>query len=244
MESVGKKIIKNTIFNSVGRIWQILVLVLLTPYILHKLGVEVFAVWSLVYVVANYMGLLDFGIRTSFAKYIAEYHAKKDQESINAVINCGLIFYLGLSVLIIGLTFILRSYIISLLSIPDPIYSEAMFAILGMVLFVQYLQHLRGDPGGAAADGYPKQNFDFRLLLQCSRYHFFSGEGIRHPGFGDQLRNRHPHYRSAELLLLPSSSIVHPHRLVKSPKGYFREAVQLRHKDANMQLRCHGSLTS
>lgn len=134
MESIAKKIVRNTIYNSIGRIWQMLVLLLLTPYILHKLGVQVFAVWSLVFVVANCLGLLDFGVRTSFAKYIAEYHTKKDQEAINAVVNCGLLFYLGLSILIVGLTVVLRSHIISLLKIPTSIYAESMFAILGMVL--------------------------------------------------------------------------------------------------------------
>jgi O-antigen/teichoic acid export membrane protein len=134
METVGKKIIKNTIYNSIGRIWLMLVLLLLTPYILYKLGVEVFAVWSLVFVVANYLGLLDFGIRTAFAKYIAEYHTKGDVESIIAVINCGLIFYLVLSLLIVGLALLFRGHIVSLLKIPSSIRSESMLAILGMVL--------------------------------------------------------------------------------------------------------------
>lgn len=134
MESIGKKIIRNTIYNSIGRIWLMLVILLLTPYILHKLGVQVFAVWSLVFVVANYLGLLDFGIMTSFAKYVAEYHTKKDQESINAVINCGIVFYLAFSLFIIGLALVLRGPIISLLQIPSPIHEESMFAILGMVL--------------------------------------------------------------------------------------------------------------
>jgi len=134
MESIGKKIIRNTIYNSIGRIWLMLVILLLIPYILHKLGVQVFAVWSLVFVVANYLGLLDFGIRTSFAKYIAEYHTKRDQESIIAVINSGLIFYLPFSLLIISLAVILKGPIISLLKIPPPIHKESMFAILGMVL--------------------------------------------------------------------------------------------------------------
>jgi O-antigen/teichoic acid export membrane protein len=134
MESIGKKIIKNTIYNSIGRIWLMLVILLLTPYILHKLGVQVFAVWSLVFVVANYLGVLDFGIRTSFAKYIAEYHTKKDQDSINGVINCGIIFYLAFSLFVTALAVGLRGSIISLLQIPPSIHEESMFAILGMVL--------------------------------------------------------------------------------------------------------------
>jgi O-antigen/teichoic acid export membrane protein len=138
MEDIGKKIIRNTVYNSIGRIWLMLVILLLTPYILHKLGVQVFAVWSLVFVVANYLGVLDFGIRTSFAKYIAEYHTRKDQDSINAVINCGIIFYLAFSLFIIGLAVILRGPIISLLKIPSPIHEESRFAILGMVLILSF----------------------------------------------------------------------------------------------------------
>ncbi len=138
MESIGKKIIRNTAYNSAGRIWQMLVLLLLTPYILHKLGVEVFAVWSLVFVVANYLGLLDFGIRTSFAKYIAEYHTRQDRGAINAVVNCGLLFYLGLSILIVALTLVLRGQIVLLLKIPPSIYTESMFAVLGMVLVFSF----------------------------------------------------------------------------------------------------------
>ncbi len=136
MESIGKKIVRNTIFNSIGRIWLMLLSLLLVPYILHKLGVQVFAVWSLVFVVANYLGVLDFGIRTSFAKYIAEYHTKEDQGSINAVINCGIIFYLVFSLFIVALAFLLREPIISLLKIPSAVHDESIFAIMGMVLIL------------------------------------------------------------------------------------------------------------
>lgn len=134
MESIGKKIIRNTIYNSIGRLWLMLVTLLLTPYILHKLGVQLFAVWSLVFVVANYLGVMDFGIKTSFAKYIAEYHTKKDQGSMNAVINCGIIFYLLFSAFITVLAILLREPIGTLLKIPPSMHAESMFAILGMVL--------------------------------------------------------------------------------------------------------------
>lgn len=134
MESIGKKIVRNTVYNSIGRIWLMLVTLLLIPYILHKLGTQVFGVWSLVFVVANYLHLLDFGIGTSFAKYIAEYHTKGDEKSINSVVSCGLLFYLGFSVLIVGLGFILRNPIVSLLNIPVSIRGESLFAIVGMVI--------------------------------------------------------------------------------------------------------------
>ncbi len=125
---------RNTIYNSIGRIWLMLVILLLTPYILHKLGVQVFAVWSLVFVLSNYLTLLDLGISTSFAKYIAEYYTKDDQSSINSVVTCGIIFYLGFSILIVVFAFLVRNLIISLLKIPSTIYEESLFAIMGMVI--------------------------------------------------------------------------------------------------------------
>ncbi|NIM96827.1 MAG: hypothetical protein GTO24_01705, partial [candidate division Zixibacteria bacterium] len=53
MENIERKIVRNTTYNVIGRMWLMVVMLILTPYILHKLGTEVFGVWSLVFVVAN-----------------------------------------------------------------------------------------------------------------------------------------------------------------------------------------------
>ncbi len=134
MENIERKIVRNTTYNVIGRMWLMVVMLILTPYILHKLGTEVFGVWSLVFVVANYLNLMDLGIGNSFAKYIAEYHAKNSQTAINSVVSCGLLFYLGFSVTLIILGFVLRNPIASLLKIPDSIRQESLFAIWGMVI--------------------------------------------------------------------------------------------------------------
>lgn len=134
MENIDRKIVRNTTYNVFGRTCLMVVTLILTPYILHKLGTQVFGVWSLVFVVANYFSLLDFGIGTSFAKYIAEYYAKKDEPSINSVVSCGLLFYLGFSVLIVIFGFILRNSIASILHIPYSIREDSVFAIFGMII--------------------------------------------------------------------------------------------------------------
>jgi O-antigen/teichoic acid export membrane protein len=134
MGNIERKIVRNTTYNVIGRTWLMVVMLILTPYILHKLGTEVFGVWSLVFVVANYLNLMDLGIGNSFAKYIAEYHAKNNQTAINSVVSCGLLFYLGFSVTLVILGFVLRNPIASLLKIPDSIRQESLFAIWGMVI--------------------------------------------------------------------------------------------------------------
>lgn len=134
MENIANKIIKNTVFNSIGRIWLLLVNLFLTPYMLHILGTERFAIWSLIFVVTTYLSFLDFGITGSFAKYIAEYHAKKDDFSVNSVINCGLLFFLGYSFFIVLLAFLLKGLIASLLKIPLPLRQEFLSTLSWMVV--------------------------------------------------------------------------------------------------------------
>ena len=93
-EATSKKIISNTIFTSAGRLWGYLLSFLLTPYIVHKIGLERFGIWAVANTAIHFFLFLDLGIGSSFVKYIAEYNTKKEYRLINEVINTGLAFSL------------------------------------------------------------------------------------------------------------------------------------------------------
>ncbi|PKP59086.1 hypothetical protein CVT91_07345 [Candidatus Atribacteria bacterium HGW-Atribacteria-1] len=135
-KSISQKIIRNTIFNAIGRFWGILVALFLIPYIVGHLGIERYGIWAIVGVLTGYFGLLDFGIGTSFVKYISEYYTKKDYKSINQVVNTGFIFYSIFAVFIITAGFIFISPLLNLFNIPYELYHEAVFVfLLGITLF-------------------------------------------------------------------------------------------------------------
>ncbi len=90
---LSDKLVSNTLFNAGGRLWQISISFFLTPYILHHIGIELFGVWALIGVLTGYLGLLDFGVGTSFGRYISEYYSLKKYESINQVLCAGILFY-------------------------------------------------------------------------------------------------------------------------------------------------------
>jgi O-antigen/teichoic acid export membrane protein len=143
MPGTAEKIIRNTIYNSTGFISLVLVNLLLTPYILSKLGSQRFAIWSLIFVVTMYLSFLDFGITGSFAKYIAEYHAKKDSFSVNAVINCGLLFFLGYTLLIVLAVFLFRNTIAAILKIPPSLKHEFLFTLVWITVIFAIFNGLR-----------------------------------------------------------------------------------------------------
>ncbi|MBU1182525.1 MAG: flippase [Proteobacteria bacterium] len=135
-QSISQKIIKNTIFNAVGRFWGILVALILTPYIIRHIGIERYGIWALVGVLTGYFGLLDFGIGTSFVKYISEFYAKKDFEKINQVINTGFVFYSIFAIFLITLSFFVINPLLTFFKIPSHLYNESVFVFfLGIILF-------------------------------------------------------------------------------------------------------------
>jgi len=135
-QSITEKIVRNTIFNAVGRFWTILVLLLLTPYIIRHLGNDRFGIWALVSVLTGYFGLLDFGIGTSFTKYFAEYYTKKDHQKINQIISTGFVIYFILALLLITIMVLAMNPLLKLFNIPENMHGEASFVFLiGIILF-------------------------------------------------------------------------------------------------------------
>jgi len=128
--SLSHKLIRNTLFNFAGRSGAMVVTLLLTPYVVSKLGVRRFGVWSLILVIASYVGLLDLGLKASFVKYVAEYHARRDYEAINRVLNSGLALYLILSPGIIATGCVLRGPILRLFKIPTDLFADARLILL------------------------------------------------------------------------------------------------------------------
>lgn len=135
-QSVSQIIIRNTIFNASGKFIGIIVSFFITPYVVGHLGVERFGIWAIVGVLTGYLGLLDFGIGTSFIKYISEFFTKRDFKKINELINTGFVFYSILAATIIVLGFFVTKPLLKFFSIPEAIQAEASFVFLvGIVLF-------------------------------------------------------------------------------------------------------------
>lgn len=135
-QSISHKIVRNTLFNTMGRVWAVLIGLILTPYIISRLGVERYGVLALLGGVTGYFGLFDFGISASFVKYIAEFYARKEYEKINEVVNTGVTFYFIFGVLVFASSLIFMEPVLSLLRMPPGIHKEAAFVfIAGMGIF-------------------------------------------------------------------------------------------------------------
>lgn len=135
-QSFSEKIVKNTLFNAAGRFWSIAVGLLLTPYIISRVGLELYGVWAFAGVLTGYFGLLDLGVGASFVKYISGYYAKKDTESISRLVSTGGAFYLLLAALLIPLSMPVIRPLTALFPLPPAAVDEAVFVLrVGVAIF-------------------------------------------------------------------------------------------------------------
>jgi O-antigen/teichoic acid export membrane protein len=133
---ISEKIIKNTLYNTIGKFWGILVVLFLTPYIVSRLGVERYGIWALITSLVGYIGFLDLGVGGSFARYIAEYYTQKDYSKLNQVINTGFLFCLGLAFILIPLALFFTEPLLMFLKLDPSTYPEIKSVFFwGVVIF-------------------------------------------------------------------------------------------------------------
>jgi O-antigen/teichoic acid export membrane protein len=136
-DGLSRKLVRNTFYNFLGRSWGTAVAIFMTPYIIRHIGVERFGIWAIVGIITGYFGLLDFGVGSSFVKYIAEFNTKREYQKINAVVNMGVIFYLIFAISIIIPAFIFIDRLLVLFKVPFHLYNEAKFVFLaGIIIFL------------------------------------------------------------------------------------------------------------
>jgi O-antigen/teichoic acid export membrane protein len=116
--SIASKVLRNAKFNLFGCIWRIIVGLLLTPYTVNRLGVEIFGVWAMLTVITGFFSLLNCGAGTSFVKFIAEYNARSDHARINQLVNTGIVLNIVLSIFILIFSTVFIRQVVVFLNIP------------------------------------------------------------------------------------------------------------------------------
>lgn len=80
--SIAKTVLQNVASSWVGLASQIIVTLLLTPFIMEKLGTEAYGVWLLLQGLVGYYGLMDLGLQAGLTQSITRRIAADDIASV------------------------------------------------------------------------------------------------------------------------------------------------------------------
>jgi len=93
------RILINMVSQAAGTAAPILVTFFTTPIIIHLLGQEGYGLQNLAAVVGGFLGFLNMGLDVPISKFMAQYMAQGDRQSITRLLDTTLVMYLCIGLL-------------------------------------------------------------------------------------------------------------------------------------------------
>jgi O-antigen/teichoic acid export membrane protein len=128
--SLAQKAPRNIVWNFIGQGWLIILALVATPFIVHRLDVGLYGIYVLISVVIDYFAFLQFGMGAAAIKYIAQYLARGDHEKVRMTFWTGMVshFFMGL----LGMTLIIICagfFVNRIFNINPQLKDTALFAL-------------------------------------------------------------------------------------------------------------------
>lgn len=147
-----EKFARNSIFNIIGHIITLPIMILIAPYMIRELGKANYGIWALAGVITSYAQLSDLGITKSLVKFVAEDWFHKDINRISIVLSTAFYTFAVIGGLVVIIILAIRSTLVTkLLAVPSELQTEALFVVSGIavifylnLLFSVYNSALQG----------------------------------------------------------------------------------------------------
>ncbi|HET8606462.1 MAG TPA: flippase [Gaiellaceae bacterium] len=127
----GRVVARNVGWNLASQLWLVLVGLLVTPYVVHRLDVPVYGLFTLLLAFTAYFAMLDLGFGYATTKYVAEYRARGDTETVQRLASTSLTVYLALATAGgVGLAAVSPLLVRHVLAVPVRLQGTAQTAFL------------------------------------------------------------------------------------------------------------------
>ena len=139
-------ILKNVFSNWLGLFVHTAIAFILSPFLIHTLGKDIYGIWILVNAMTGYLGVLDFGVRSAVVKFTASYFAKKDYKNLSNIISNILTVFLIIAVISLLVVFILFFYIENIFNIDSSEIASfrIVFLLMGLNLALVFPLNIFG----------------------------------------------------------------------------------------------------
>lgn len=120
----GERFVSNVLWSWVGVAVQLLPGLVITPYLIFKLGSERYGIWSLAFALVGYYALVDLGFRSAAVRYAAHFRALGETENINELVNTLFLYFSTVAIALIGVTVLVWQKADRLFHVPPSIMTS------------------------------------------------------------------------------------------------------------------------
>jgi O-antigen/teichoic acid export membrane protein len=160
----GKYFIRNVLWSWSGVLFSLTSGLLLTPFVIHRLGDEQYGIWALVFSLIDYFSLADFGFRSAVLKYSAHYRATGEMERLEELIATGLVYFSAAAVLVLTAAIVVARHLTLLFPHIAPRDLEP-FRFLTIAVGVGFALGTVFNTATAVLEGYQRFDITSRIVI-------------------------------------------------------------------------------
>lgn len=116
-------------FNGVAQIAPIVVAVVITPLLLHRLGLDRYGIWSLALLILGTLTTLDGGVAASLTRFFAMYASRGEHAQSGRLLLGSLLFFFLFGIALTLMALPLAPSIVHLLDVPPGLEEEAVVVL-------------------------------------------------------------------------------------------------------------------
>jgi O-antigen/teichoic acid export membrane protein len=124
------RLVKNFSLVFIARLYYLATRFVLTPITLAYVSLSEYGIWSACFILISYMGMSSLGIANVYIRYVAEYHAKQEQQKINELVSTGLAVTTLLGVVLMAILTRYCPMVMQWLKVPQALSHTASVLVL------------------------------------------------------------------------------------------------------------------
>src|SRR5579872_4972062 len=98
----GERFFSNVLWNWSQVAVTLFSAIILSRYIIRKLGPEGYGLWQLSYSMIGYYNLLDLGFRSAVVFYSARYRTRGEYSALNEMLSTLLVYFSAVAIVLIA----------------------------------------------------------------------------------------------------------------------------------------------
>lgn len=124
---------KNVVTTIGARALYMITRVGIPPFVLARIGLEAYGLWTTIFLLVSYLGLSTLGISNVYIKYVAEYHARREYDKANTLLSTGLSITVPLCSALYAAIWLGWGWVAKLLHLPTSHAADGKEAVLIVV---------------------------------------------------------------------------------------------------------------
>jgi len=159
----SEKFVRSVVWNWAGVSISLITGFLLSPYLFRRLGPEGYGIWALCFSLVEYYWLLDLGVRSATAKFVAHYWTTREPIQVSGVMSTAVTYSCLIAIVMLGLVALTASRIEGFFHISVQ-YRES-FRVLLMLISLSWCLGLVFNLFSAALEAVQRFDISNRITI-------------------------------------------------------------------------------